>query len=341
MKEPKNILIVRTDKIGDVVLTIPMAEAVKQKYPGVKVSLMLKEYTAPLAYNHPFTDNVLILKEQNGKTDIAENMKLIKQYNFDTCIVVHPRFRESLAVYFSGIKTRIGSGYRWYSFLFNKKIYEHRKYGTKHELHHNFKLLEHLDITTVPKPDSVAFNIQVDPQSEQNVDSFLSNTNYDSSKKTVIIHPGSEGSSVDMPLSGFKELITKLAHGLDVNIVVTGSVKEKNICKELIINEKVTDTSGRFNLRELTALINKTDVLAANSTGPLHIAAALNKFVVGFFPNIPALSETRWGPYTAKKKIFTPCDNGNCTRKLCEEKNCMNNININEVYETISKELNK
>ena len=96
--------------------------------------------------------------------------------------------------------------------------------------------------------------------------------------------------------------------------------------------------AGKFDLSQLIAVINKSDLLIANSTGPIHIAAALGKNVIGFYPKIAACSPNRWGPYTNKKNIFMPeitCSN--CTKKQCEKLNCMNSININEVFEAAKK----
>ena len=84
----------------------------------------------------------------------------------------------------------------------------------------------------------------------------------------------------------------------------------------------------------LKALINKASVFISNSTGPMHIAAALGVHVIGFFPKILACSQKRWGPYTEKKTLFVPTiDCSNCTREQCEKLNCMNSINIGKVFD--------
>lgn len=126
MNPPKNILIVRTDRIGDVVLSLPMAAIVKKHYPECKVTFLLRQYTKPLAENNPFIDDVIILRESNGKPSVGQNVALLKN-RFDACVVAYPTYAISLILFLSGIRTRIGTGYRWYSFLFNKKIYDHRK----------------------------------------------------------------------------------------------------------------------------------------------------------------------------------------------------------------------
>ncbi len=100
--------------------------------------------------------------------------------------------------------------------------------------------------------------------------------------------------------------------------------------------------AGRFNLDELTALISKSVMFISNSTGPIHIAAALGKYTVGFYPKIVSCSKERWGPYTNKKLVYEPqIDCKNCTREQCEKLNCMDSIDMTKVYSDIKNVLNK
>ena len=129
--KPENLLIVRTDRIGDVILSLPLAGIIKKHYPECRVTFLVRDYTKELVENHPYIDEVLILNETDGKVNLKENISAIKQFNFDSSIIVYPTLSTSLVVFLSGIKYRVGTGYRWYSFLFNEKIYEHRKYAEK------------------------------------------------------------------------------------------------------------------------------------------------------------------------------------------------------------------
>ena len=146
MKEPRNILIVRTDRIGDVVLSLPLAGLIKKHFPNCKVTFLLRNYTKELVDKHPFIDGVLVLREEQEKILLRANVKMLREKSFDTCIVVSPTFLTALMVFLSGIKKRVGSGYRLYSFLFNKKVFEHRKYADKHELEFNVNLLKEIGI---------------------------------------------------------------------------------------------------------------------------------------------------------------------------------------------------
>ena len=337
MTPPKNILIVRTDRIGDLVLTLPIAGLIKKHFPESKVTFLIDSYTIPIIKNHPDIDEYIVYEKSK------ELLRLIKDKNFDTAILVHPTFYLAKLLYSAKIPVRISSGYRWYSFLFTDKIFEHRKYGTKHELEHNVELLTPLGIKENINRENVAFNIHPDSKAIQHVTQKLKFHDFSPSRKTIIIHPGSRGSAIDLPENKFKELISSLAQLLKYNIILTGSNSEIELCERLAIGNNAINLSGKFSLEELIALISISDLFVANSTGPLHIAAALGKPVVGFYPPVPALSATRWGPYTNKKALFIPdmpCKD-KCTKDECIKLNCMNSIETQNVLESITEIMKK
>jgi heptosyltransferase III len=334
MNSPKNILIVRTDRIGDVVLSLPMAELVKKKYPDCRLAYFIRNYTRLLIDGNPFIDEVVIAEESDGEILFKKNLEIIKSKNFDTCVVVNPTLKISLMMFLAGIGNRIGTGYRWYSFLFNKKVYEHRKYAEKHELEYNVNLLNKIDIDFKDFSDEINFHLKLDDKSSEKINSILFERGYKPNNKIVIVHPGSGGSSVDLPKEKLIELTRKLSDLKNVTIVITGSKSESKLCKEFEINQSVLNLSGQLELSLLKALINKADLFISNSTGPMHIAAAFGVHVIGFFPKILSCSQKRWGPYTQKKTIFIPTiDCSNCNREQCEKLNCMNSIDIGRVFD--------
>ncbi len=334
MNPPEKILIVRTDSIGDVVLSLPMAELIKKKYPDCKLAYLIRNYTSPLIEGTPFVDEVVIAEELDGKILLIKNHKKIKSKNFDTCVVVNPTLKISLMMFFAGIKNRIGTGYRWYSFLFNKKVFEHRKYAEKHELEYNVNLLNKIDIGFKDFTNKIKFHLDVNEKSSEKINSILYERGFNSGNKIVIIHPGSGGSSVDLPTERLIELTKMIGSLNNVTIIITGSKSESDLCKEFEVSESMINLSGQLDLSLLKALINKADLFISNSTGPMHIAAAMGVHVIGFFSKILSCSQKRWGPYTEKKTIFIPTiDCSNCTREQCEKLDCMNSIDIGKVFD--------
>ena len=336
MITPKNILIVRTDRIGDVVLTLPMAEILKHKFPSCTVSFLVNKYTANIVRKNKFIDKVIALEQSNKKIFLWKNIKILKNQNFDTTFVVSPKFLISLIIFLSRIKTRIGTGYRWYSFLFNNKVYEHRKSATKHELEYNIGLLKAIGINFNASTDNISFNFVLNEEEKNEIKTLLKQNGIKDDKPIIIVHPGSAGSSVDLPTEKITLLAKKINELIDCNVVLTGNGKEEKLCEEIQKESGSINLAGRLSLSQLIALISVSDIFIGNSTGPLHIAAALNKYVIGFYPKIKTCSAKRWGPYTDKKFIFEPtikCEN--CNREQCRALDCMNTINIAQVIQTV------
>jgi len=311
-----------------------MAEILKKQFPSCRITYLIRNYTRALLDGNSYIDDIIIADESDGELLFNENLKKIKSKKFDTCIVVNPTLKIALILFLAGIKNRVGTGYRWYSLLFNQKVFEHRKYGDKHELEYNINLLSKLGIHSENIQTKIDFHIDVDSDNLMQINSLLNKKGFEEGNKLIIIHPGSGGSSVDLPKEKLLELTKMLAAQPGITIVITGSKNEETLCREFEISDSVINLSGDLNLSLLKALIKKADLFISNSTGPMHIAAALGVYVIGFFPKILACSQKRWGPYTEKKAIFIPTiDCSNCTREQCEKLNCMNSIDIGKVFD--------
>lgn len=347
MKFPESILIARTDRIGDVVLSLPVAAVIKKHSPSTRVAFLLSNYTRPLAEGNPYIDEIISLSGKNGKPRLLRNIKQLKKgwlfsgSRFGASIAAYPTFKIALILFLSGVGIRIGTAYRWYSFLFNRKIRDHRKFGERHELEFNIRLLRKLGIEEKINEKNALFGITPAPGIPEKVRTGLILLGISFSKPIVIVHPGSGGSSIDLPAGKLKRVL-KLISGEEIDIIISGTRSEKELCSSLVVNKNIINRAGEYDLQELIALINMGDVIIANSTGPIHIAAALGKYVIGFYPKIAACSAQRWGPYTEKKLIFNPeIECSGCTRAQCARLNCMESISEDAIAAGIIKTLHK
>src|SRR5579872_6552329 len=148
MKEEKakmlQILIVRSDRLGDVVLSMPMARAIKCAFPNSRVAFLARAYTQPVIERCPDVDEVL---EAAPELPLYKLIRIFRRANAEITFLPSPRFRLALAAFLARIPRRVGTGYRWYSFLFTDRIFEHRKTATRHEAEYNLRMLTSLGVS--------------------------------------------------------------------------------------------------------------------------------------------------------------------------------------------------
>ncbi len=334
MNNFSNILVCRTDRIGDVVLTLPVVNALRDFYPNSRITFLASEYTSEILQGHKAIDEVMIYKPDENVFQLA---KRLRQKRFDLAVVVFPVFKIALALWLARVPVRVGTGYRFFSFLFNKRVFEHRKYAQRHEVEYNLDLIKRLGIEV----DEVRFDIFIPQSALEKVEQILAKHGL-SKENYIVVHPGSKGSARDLKPSRFREMVKKLADE-GFKVVVTGSEDEKELVKYVCGDtENVFDFSGLFNLKELSALIKFASIFISNSTGPIHIASAVGTPVVGFYPPIKVMSPRRWGPYTKDKIIFVPdvpFECKKCVGEKCEFYDCMDLISIDEVVKSVKEKI--
>ena len=338
----KNILLVRTDRIGDVILSLPMLPLLKGRYPHARISVLVRNYTRELVERHSCVDEVLTYEHEDSIRSLWNTLKSIRARNFDLVIIPYPRFRSTLLMFLAEIPIRVGTGYRWYSILFNRKVFEHRKDAQRHEVEYNLNLLRSLGIEINGEPQ---FELTISSSAKDSINSFLARNSITGGKKFVILHPGSGGSARDWRTENFSALGDKIEALGGFKIVVTGRKGEEKLVHDVVAGMKAraVATVGKFSLEELGALIQRAAVFVSNSTGPMHIAAILGTPVVAFFPPILQCSPVRWGPYTNKKKVFV-ADNNACTLchgSPCRSNVCMDQITVDDVALAIKQVLNE
>jgi len=342
---PRKILIIRTDRLGDVILSLPVLTALKATFPAVVTGMLVRRYTAEIVADYPDLNELLIFDEYQP----ASGFKLIKfwakklrQHQFDTVLLLHPTFQLALICYLAGIPQRVGTGFRAYSFLFNQKVFHHRKNATKHELEFNLELAKKIGATI----DQVVFKIYIPEKAHQIAREFIHQLALAPGQKLVILHPGSGGSARDWPLRKFAELNDRLQQELDVKTIVTGGPDEKALLDQFLVMSATKAIcwlgSPQADLKALAALIPHADLFISNSTGPLHLAVAVGTPVIGFYcPIIPCLPQ-RWGPYGHLDSVLmppvAPCKK--CTTHQCQYFDCMNLIEVKQALELTRKKLN-
>lgn len=302
------IIISRTDAIGDVVLTLPLAGYLKEKLPGCTLIFFGRSYTKPVI---ELSNNVdeFINYDDFSKFTGSEQEIFLKAVNADCIIHVFPRSTIAKAAKSAGIKKRIGSSHRLYHWTTcNKLIHFSRKNSGLHEAQLNFKLLSGLNLPTTISLNSIRqyYSFKTPEDLPQNIRLLIAKE-----KLNVVVHPRSHGSAREWGLENYKTLVDILLKK-NITVFITGSPSEKETLQEWIktLPSMVNDLTGQLSLPELISLLNNCDGIVAGSTGPLHIASALNRHALGLFPPIKPMHPGRWAPL------------GNHASFLCATKQC-------------------
>jgi len=330
---PQRLLVARTDRLGDVVLSLPAVEALRRAYPSAAVDLLVRPYTAPLARLQRSVRRVET-DDLSGLRGLPALVSRLKRSGYDAVFHLHPCPRLALAAVLAGIPVRIGTRYRFYAFLFNRRIALHRAASGLHERDLNLLLLEGAGVPT----DGVETGIEVPDPAKLEVQRMLCEAGLDKSRPVAVLHPGSGGSSLAWPPDRFAELARLLTEA-GYPVVVTGSSWEKPLAQ---IVQSATpcgalDLAGRLDLVRLAALLEQADILVSNSTGPLHLADALGTRVVGLYSPFLGATPDRWAPYHQKENAILPqgpiCPR--CKGPRCSRYNCLAEISSQAVFDRV------
>lgn len=298
----ETIIISRTDSIGDVVLTIPMCGVLKEYFPKCKIIFLGNTYTLPVLNACSYIDEAIDWWALRNLPEKAQ-IEAINKLNANAFIHVFPNKQLSSLISKTNIKYRIGTNRRIYNlFNCNKLVNLTRKNTNFHEAQLNIKLLSPFGINIQPELNEIPKWYGLNKIAESN----KAKEYIDSAKINVILHPKSKGSAREWGLTNFKALINQLPEE-KFNILISGTEEEGKLFREELLStgkKNVKDVSGKLSLSEFISLINYADALVAASTGPLHIAAALNKTAIGLFAPMRPIFPTRWAPLGEKAKVL-------------------------------------
>jgi ADP-heptose:LPS heptosyltransferase len=331
------ILIVRPDKLGDLIATLPMATAIKQAMPDAHVTFMVRDYTAPLLEIAPDVDDVVIY---DPAAKARDKINLFKSIRTDTIFFPVSKFDLAFYAKLAYKPKRVGSvgtGYRFYSMLYTHRVYEHRKKAKRHEAEYNVRMLSEIGITAETPLPRLELRAEDLRKADDNIVSLFGKQ----SQKYCVLHVGSGGSSFEWPLERYTEFAAWVAQRLSLPIVLTGLRSER---ETLLSVSQVMERQGATvrlfvdkPLLELAGLLSRAELVLASSTGPGHLAAALRTPTLGLFPLIRPLSKARWGFRGEAVSNIEPVQPPKPTCPECKQCECMQAIDTRLVSNAAEK----
>ncbi len=286
------ILISRTDSIGDIILTLPMAGILKKHFPDCTIFFLGNDYTKSIIENSSFIDQFLNVKDLT--------IEGICQLELNAVIHVFPNKDVARLAKKAQVPIRIGTSHRVFHWVTcNKLISFSRKKSDLHEAILNLKLIQPLGIDSSYKVDDL-------PKFYGWKVSDTSFKEFATDKFNLVIHMKSKGSAAEWPVSNYMELVKTLPKVYQVYITGTKAEGEliQNECPEIMNLENVKDVTGLFNLKDFITFIGHADGLLACSTGPLHIAAASGIHALGLYPDQKPMHAGRWAPIGEKAQFI-------------------------------------
>ena len=311
MNPPPTFLISRTDAIGDVVLTLPVAGWLKQRYPGCRVVLIGRAYTAAVAAACPWVDEFLDFNELEDLADEAvvsiadararedEQVAVLRRYQAQAIIHVFPNQLLANLARRAKIPLRIGTRNRWWHWLTcNRRVALSRRHSPLHEAQLNLQLLAPLGYAEDLSLPAVAELVRLWPAAPLPVRFQELLAARQPGQLNVVLHPRSRGSAREWGLPHFGELARQL-HAAGHRVFISGTQEEGAELADWLREYAAylaADLTGQLALPEFITFLAAADGLVAGSTGPLHLAATLGRHALGLYPPIRPMHPGRWGP---------------------------------------------
>ena len=336
--QKKRILVIRTDRIGDVVVSTPVFETLKATYPDAWIAAMVRPYTKDLLKNNPYVDEIIEYKpdsEHKGLSGILSMVRTLKAGQFDTVITLFSNFRLGLITYMAGIPTRIAPATKVAQMFYNYRVSQRRSKSTQHEADYNLDLLKVLGITDFKRN----VGIWIDEDAGKAAEQYLRGKGL-FQKKLIAIHPGSGGSARNWQPERYAQLADRLISEFNYSVLLTGGLGEKEML--LTVQKNMAQKSIIFtsnSIMELAAMLKNFSAFISSSTGPMHMAAAVKTPTVSLFCPITACLPIRWGPIGNEQCVLLPeaPECSKCLEDNCKYFDCMEMISIDTVIESVNE----
>lgn len=309
------ILVIRNDKLGDFILSIPTFDLIKKYLPQAQLHAFVPEYTSELALSCRSIDRIIIDPGVSAK--FSEQLKIlhsIRAEKYDAIITLYSTTRIGIFSLLSGVKYRLAPATKIAQIFYNHKLTQRRSKSLKPEYEYNLDLaLKYLSdmgisVENTPKPPFLQFQ---DDDISKTRANFCTKNNLKLDSKLIFIHPGTGGSATNLDIEQYADLIKLLNINVNYTFVITagpGEIENANKLSALVKNIPHIIYHSTEGLVNFAKIIQLSNLFISASTGPLHIAGALNRPTAAFYQRRRSATPLRWQTLNKKDKrlAFTP-----------------------------------
>ena len=340
--DPEKILIIRADRIGDMILTTPIFKSLKKRYPLAHITCMASTLSSQLIGGNPYIDSIMVYdppwfdRKKGDKIirDYLNILRLIRTYKFDMAIDLRGNiFNFFFLMLLAGIRQRVSFDAAFGAFLLSHAVpYE----KGKHETDSFLDIVKALGGKQEPDPQAVLILSEED---KDYAEDFFSSKNIAQEDIIIALHPGAGQNRIykRWAKERYSELGKALVNRFKAKIIITGSKAEVDLASRIKnqIGKNAILAAGEIcYLKHLAAVLKKCFLCIGTSTGTIHVAAAVGTpAVVLCGPEDPR----RWRPLgnnhllIEKEVPCRPCREENCPY----DGQCLKLITSNCVLETI------
>lgn len=301
----KNLLCVRLDNMGDILMTTPAMRALRETL-GCRVTVLASPSGASLAPLVPEIDDVIVFRAPWMKAACDDDASVLeKMRGFDAAVIFSVYSQSALPAaylcYRAGIPRRLAHCRENPYHLLSDWVPDPEPASTvRHEVRRQLDLVAAVGCYT--ENERLSFQV---PQSARESLPALP-------EPLIVVHPGASAASRRYPPEHYARALEMLGH----EVVFTGDAAEIELVESLRSSMSMRSRSlaGRLSLAELGALIEAADLLICNNTGPAHIAAAVGTPVVDLY----ALTNPQHTPWQVESRVLfhdVPCRN--CYKSVC------------------------
>jgi lipopolysaccharide heptosyltransferase II len=299
----QKVLLVRLRSIGDTVLMTPCLEAIKALRNDIAITVVLEPLSAPILEDHPLVDQLLVTSATFTKR--VKLVKSLRRSRFDVAFNLHGGTTASIIAKLSGARDTVGfAGYR-YSKLLNRRAPAPDRLLNRSTIHSVEQQLALLQWTGVPFPEArprlrLTANEAAERAARERLQACglkpATGSGEESQSRFAIIAPAAAFAAKQWPENRFAEVVNYLSEIWHLpSVIIAGREQVEVATKVAALAKGNAHVLTGLNLKELMALISLSSLFVGNDSGPMHIAAAFCRPVVGIFgPSNPDV----WCPWT-------------------------------------------
>ena len=310
----KRILIINLAFIGDVLLSTPVARALRHAYPQARIDMMTVPVAAPLAQRNPYVDEVIVYdkKGQHKKWKaLWQLLRQIRSRNYDLAVCTNFALRGAMLAFFCGIPRRLGYAAQHGEWFLTDAVSPVRP-PLRHEAENYLDVLQPLGL------EAADFSLELALQADDVLPASKEKEKAD--KPIVVLCPAGSYRRKSWTSDGYAKLMQKLSP--QVSWYLIGGKAEAPYLQRIASKAAVPVTvwSGTHTLPEVAGLMQQAALVISVDTAALHMAQAVHTPVLGLFgPTDPRI----WGPRGAKDRVVwlqncQPCwGRGECATQHC------------------------